>query len=96
METQTRTLTAIACALAFGTGAGPFATAAGATTGWQGVGFDDEKWETTTVPEWRYRTRENDDTARNPDKLAQWNNSETAADTICWYRTTGMVQLITR
>ena len=55
---------------------------------WQGVDFDDAKWETTTVPEWRYRTREGDDTARNPDKLAQWKNSETTADTICWYRTT--------
>ena len=33
---------------------------------WHGVGFDDTKWETTTVPEWRYRTREGDDTALDP------------------------------
>lgn len=55
---------------------------------WHGVNFDDSGWEETTVPEWRYRTREGDDTARNPDKLDQWKNSETTADTICWYRTT--------
>lgn len=55
---------------------------------WFGEKFDDAKWETTTVPEWRYRTREGDDTARNPDKVDQWKNSETTADTICWYRTT--------
>ncbi|OHB78939.1 MAG: hypothetical protein A2W31_09820 [Planctomycetes bacterium RBG_16_64_10] len=55
---------------------------------WQGVGFDDAKWETTTVPEWRYRTREGDDTARDPQKVDVWKNSETTADTICWYRTT--------
>lgn len=55
---------------------------------WHAVGFDDSKWETTTVPEWRYRTREGEDTARNPDKVDQWKNSETTADTICWYRTT--------
>jgi len=58
---------------------------------WHGVGFDDEKWETTTVPEWRYRTVEGDDTARDPKKLAQWSWSAfsgKAPDTICWYRTT--------
>jgi hypothetical protein len=55
---------------------------------WHPAGFDDSKWETTTVPEWRYRTREGDDTARDPDKVSQWKNSETTADTICWYRTT--------
>lgn len=59
-----------------------------AAPAWHGVGFDDVKWETTTVPEWRYRTREGDDTARHPDKVDQWKNSETTADTICWYRTT--------
>ncbi len=55
---------------------------------WHGVGFDDAKWETTTVPEWRYRTREGDDTARNPKTVASWKNTETTTDTICWYRTT--------
>jgi len=54
---------------------------------WQGVAFNDGAWEATTVPEWRYRTLEGDDTARNPDKVDQWKNSETTADTICWYRT---------
>ncbi len=55
---------------------------------WHGLEFDDRGWETTTVPEWRYRTREGDDTARNPEKKDQWKNSEATADTICWYRTT--------
>ncbi len=55
---------------------------------WQGVGFDDSQWETTTVPEWRYRTRLSD-TALNPDQKAQWKNPpQLTADTICWYRTT--------
>jgi beta-mannosidase len=55
---------------------------------WHGVELDDTKWETTTVPEWRYRTREGDDTARDPKIVDAWKNSETTADTICWYRTT--------
>jgi len=55
---------------------------------WHPAGFDDSKWQTTTVPEWRYRTREGDDTARDPQKVDVWKNSETTADTICWYRTT--------
>ncbi len=55
---------------------------------WQGVGLDDAKWQTTTVPEWRYRTREGDDTARAPKTVDKWKNQETTADTICWYRTT--------
>ena len=54
---------------------------------WHAADFDDSAWERTTVPEWRYRTREGGDTARNPDRIAQWKNSETTADTICWYRT---------
>ena len=29
---------------------------------WYAAAFDDSTWETTTVPEWRYRTREGDDT----------------------------------
>jgi len=59
---------------------------------WHTVGFYDSKWETTTVPEWRYRTREGDDTARDPDKVDVWKNTETTADTICWYRTTFRAQ----
>ena len=55
---------------------------------WHGVAFDDSKWETTTVPEWRYRTREADDTARDPKDVAVWKAGGTTADTICWYRTT--------
>ena len=31
---------------------------------WYVTAFDDSKWETTTVPEWCYRTREGDDTAQ--------------------------------
>jgi hypothetical protein len=55
---------------------------------WEGVGFDDAGWDTTTVPEWRYRTRLSD-TALNPDQKAQWKNPpQLTADTICWYRTT--------
>lgn len=55
---------------------------------WYGVDFDDSKWETTTVPEWRYRTREGDDTALEPDKLDKKKIGGRTADTICWYRTT--------
>jgi hypothetical protein len=51
---------------------------------WHAVDWDDSRWETTKVPEWRYRTREGDDTARNPDKVSQWKNTELTADTICW------------
>jgi len=54
---------------------------------WHAIGFDDSQWEKTTVPEWRYRTREGDDTARDPQTVDSWKNRETTADTICWYRT---------
>ncbi len=54
---------------------------------WHTVDFDDTKWEKTTVPEWRYRVREGD-SAISPKSLEKWKNSETSADTICWYRTT--------
>jgi hypothetical protein len=54
---------------------------------WEGSGFDDAGWETTTVPEWRYRTSYSD-RALNPDQKSQWKNPPQAtADTICWYRT---------
>ena len=55
---------------------------------WYGVKFDDSQWRTTSVPEWRYRTRMADG-AMDPKQLAQWKNPPQAtADTICWYRTT--------
>ncbi|MEI6645462.1 MAG: sugar-binding domain-containing protein [bacterium] len=54
---------------------------------WHGVGFDDSKWESTTVPEWRYRTAESDDSAVDPDKVDQWQGHGRNAETICWYRT---------
>jgi hypothetical protein len=54
---------------------------------WYGVAFDDSKWETTTVPEWRYRTTAGDETAVDPKKLDQWPGHGSNADTICWYRT---------
>jgi len=54
---------------------------------WFGSDFEDSRWEATTVPEWRYRTREADDTARDPQIVDSWKNKETTADTICWYRT---------
>lgn len=54
---------------------------------WFRAGFDDSSWETTTVPEWRYRTKQSD-RAIDPEKIAQWKNPPQAtADTICWYRT---------
>ena len=49
------------------------------------IELDDSKWMTTTVPEWRYRTREGD-TAIEPGQVDQWKNHQTTADTICWYR----------
>jgi hypothetical protein len=55
---------------------------------WHGAAFDDSGWEITTVPEWRYRTREGDDAARHADQKDVWTSSETTADTIGWYRTT--------
>jgi beta-mannosidase len=55
---------------------------------WHGAQFDDAKWEMTTVPEWRYRTREGDDAALEPNNVLAWKSQGTTADTICWYRTT--------
>ncbi len=40
------------------------------------------------MPEWRYRTREGDDTALDPNVVEAWKSQGTTADTICWYRTT--------
>jgi beta-mannosidase len=54
---------------------------------WYTADFDDSRWATTTVPEWRYRTRESD-TARDPQRVDAWKAGGTTADTICWYRTT--------
>jgi beta-mannosidase len=55
---------------------------------WHGIGFDDSQWEKTTVPEWRYRTNEGDETALQPEKLDAFRKIGTPANTICWYRTT--------
>jgi hypothetical protein len=55
---------------------------------WHGEKFDDSLWQTTTVPEWRYRTREGDDIARDPKVVDAWKSGGKTADTICWYRTT--------
>ena len=55
---------------------------------WHAADFDDSRWESTGVPEWRYRTREADDTAADPQKVDAWKNTQTTADAICWYRTT--------
>ena len=55
---------------------------------WNTSDFDDAGWETTTVPEWRYRTREGDETACDPKIVDCWKNHQKTADTICWYRTT--------
>ncbi len=54
---------------------------------WYGETFDDSHWQITTVPEWRYRTREGD-TALEPTNVAKYVGHATTADTICWYRTT--------
>ncbi|MCX7045933.1 MAG: discoidin domain-containing protein [Candidatus Sumerlaeota bacterium] len=54
---------------------------------WQGADFDDARWEKTTVPEWRYRTRESD-SAIDPSAIAHWAWKSTTDDTICWYLTT--------
>ena len=37
---------------------------------WQGADFDDARWKKTTVPEWRYRTRESD-SAIDPSAIAR-------------------------
>jgi beta-mannosidase len=54
---------------------------------WHGADFDDSRWETVTVPEWRYRTRESY-SAADPNIKDAWKYHGTTADTICWYRTT--------
>ncbi len=55
---------------------------------WHAADFDDSRWETTTVPEWRYRVRQSD-SAVDPERKDVWKAQGTkTADTICWYRTT--------
>ncbi|MFV2070054.1 MAG: glycoside hydrolase family 2 protein, partial [Pirellulales bacterium] len=56
---------------------------------WYTADFDDSKWENTTVPEWRYRTRGHDN-AYDLKTVDQWVDYEGARTTsqICWYRRT--------
>lgn len=56
---------------------------------WYTVDFDDSAWETTTVPEWRYRTRGHDN-AFDVDKVDKWlgYRGDRQTSQICWYRRT--------
>lgn len=55
---------------------------------WFGTDFDDSKWETTTVPEWRYRTVGHDNlyTKKVDQAVITGDNRNTSS--ICWYRRT--------
>jgi len=57
--------------------------------GWHGESFDDSKWQDTTVPEWRYRTRDYDN-AYDLDTIDSWMGytGDRATSQICWYRCT--------
>ena len=53
---------------------------------WFGVDFDDNDWETTTVPEWRYRTVGHDNLyIRKVDKVRIAGDNRNTSQ-ICWYR----------
>ncbi|HID22236.1 MAG TPA: hypothetical protein EYP14_07525, partial [Planctomycetaceae bacterium] len=56
---------------------------------WYTVDFDDSTWETTTVPEWRYRTRGHDNAydLKTLDKWLGYTGDRTTSQ-ICWYRRT--------
>lgn len=57
---------------------------------WSPADFDDSKWQTTSVPEWRYRTK-GDDNAYNTTTIDKFNDYDVGHGTtnaICWYRTT--------
>ncbi|MFO7902621.1 MAG: beta galactosidase jelly roll domain-containing protein [Pirellulaceae bacterium] len=53
---------------------------------WFGADFDDSAWETTTVPEWRYRTVGHDNLyTRKVDQVKITGNNRNTSN-ICWYR----------
>jgi len=56
---------------------------------WYTDAFDDSAWETTSVPEWRYRTRGHDN-AYDLKTLDKWlgYRGDKATSQICWYRRT--------
>ncbi len=56
---------------------------------WYAVNCDDSAWETTTVPEWRYRTRGHDNAydLKSIDKWLGYTGDRTTSQ-ICWYRRT--------
>ncbi|HIQ20529.1 MAG TPA: hypothetical protein EYH34_04725 [Planctomycetes bacterium] len=60
---------------------------------WHTVEFDDSAWETTTVPEWRYRTRGHDNAydLKTVDKWLGYQGDRTTSQ-ICWYRRTFTAQ----
>ena len=56
---------------------------------WHGEDFDDSKWQNTSVPEWRYRTRGNDSAydTKTVDQFTDYDGEHGTTNAICWYRT---------
>ncbi len=63
------------------------------TPKWYTANFDDSKWERTTVPEWRYRTRGYDNAydLKTVDSWMGYQGDKTTSQ-ICWYRRTFKAQ----
>jgi len=53
---------------------------------WYGIDFDDSVWETTTVPEWRYRTVGHDNLYTRKVDQAKITGDNRNTSQICWYR----------
>ena len=60
------------------------------TPKWYTADFDDSQWQTTSVPEWRYRTRGNDNAydTKTVDKFTDYDGEHGTTSAICWYRST--------
>ena len=55
---------------------------------WFGADFNDSGWETTTVPEWRYRTVGHDNVYNRTVDSAKIDGNNRNTSQICWYRRT--------
>ncbi len=53
---------------------------------WFGADFNDSAWETTTVPEWRYRTVGHDNVYNRKVDQATISGDNRNTSNICWYR----------
>jgi preprotein translocase subunit SecG len=53
---------------------------------WFGIDFNDSTWETTTVPEWRYRTVGHDNSYNREVDQVEITGDNRNTSNICWYR----------